>query len=155
MKAGPLNRLRSTIARRGKKASFPQDVALATNRHIQLVRIPAQMRNGGIYPGRYGEEMRKWGPNMPSTIKGKGHSKVLFSTLSTSRLLSGLTVRSVVRRGGPRRAATVVTRIVSSAKYSIHIDKGRKGMVPRPIFKTYKGDAKWQAAWVSRERARA
>lgn len=134
-----------TGRKREKKAANLRWAGERLKNYMMRIRFPQQQRHGGILPGRYGKGMRKWAPNKESTVKQKGHRKVLFRRADQSDLLDGLSVRVITHKGKGSRAAEADALIISALPYGIHIHDGREDMAKREILAWYEGDADWWA----------
>ncbi|MCJ7549143.1 MAG: hypothetical protein MUQ30_05635 [Anaerolineae bacterium] len=138
-----LDRMRINMRKRIKNAEDPKNAVRDFVRYFSTTREPSRRRNAGVIKGKYGKGSKKWSPNMPSTVRGKGHSRVLYSGPSRSDLLDGLEIKWTTRRGSAKqkRDTRVHFRIVSDKEYSTYLHDGRHDMVARDIFTFYDGDA--------------
>lgn len=139
-----LDRMIINARKRIKNAQDPRTMVRDFVRYFETSREPNRRRNAGVIRGRYGKGSSKWAANKPSTVRGKGHGRVLYSRPTRSDLLDGLQVKWTTRKGSAKqkRDTRVHFRIISDKDYSVYLHDGNADMAARDIFTFYDGDAR-------------
>lgn len=144
-----LDKIRRVNALRRVKATDMKGLAKEFETRIKR-RVWRMFQGRGVVTGPYGEGSRKWARNRPSTIKGKGFDKPMFSSRGPygSSLIKAATFGSSHGgRLGARGRRTVRARftLTSEKEYAKYLHEGRANMPGRWNLGFIEGDLKWLA----------